>query len=542
MPFRKRLKPKTNTFVIYLSYMKNSNKRVTLISALASLFLLIGTIVIYLYANGWRIDPLNQQVLKTGVLTVESDPFLSDLKIDGKNKGKTPKSASLQVGEYDITVSKDGYQDWNKEVEIKQEKSTNVFPWLVRKEIGKRNIETITGETFVNSWMNTNSDHILILTYTQDETTLSFSYKLWLYNVNTTFWDLSSNPKVLLSFDATTQPEISILQSPNGQYAILKYAQESTSTTYLLDISKIGTLSDLTVLNTNQFDSYNMAWSNNNKYLMFESDQDLISFNIDRQTRYLLIKKSADTKYIWNTDEQGYFYTVETALDNENDKVYAYILTQEEMDGSNPKVLVNDLFFQKNKEYILRYRDEDPELTSSSFTNSTASTKSVGMVEKIVVNQYAQGIYIQTDTASYWYNILTKRYYLISPYESNLVLFAPDNRKLLYKDTNGYGVFTFLKEEANPNVEIGSKSVGGLNGSAKILGWLSNSLYIQYIQDNNVYICDKDGDNNIMVLENADTFKHLGITYSRDNIFTISATEASDTSVTSISIDTYLIH
>lgn len=338
---------------------KTNRRTFTLISLLVSLFIYLGAITVYLYANGWRVDPFNQQFIRTGVLTVESEPFLADLYIDGKSKGKTPRSTSLNVGEYDISVAKNGYIEWRKRVEIKEEKSTPVFPWLVKENIQKSNVYTIEGKDYIKSWFNEERNHLLILTKTYDELTLLFNYEIWLYNVNTTFWDLSSNPKVILTFESPVEPDIDILQSPNGLLGVLYYSLNGTTTTYLLDISKSSTLDQLTVLNIGQFSTYEMTWARNNRYLMFESDTDLISFNIERQSRYLLIKKELNTEYLWSTDEQGYFYTVESAIDNENERVYAYVLTQEEMDGSNPKVLVSDLFFQKNKEFLLKYQDDE---------------------------------------------------------------------------------------------------------------------------------------------------------------------------------------
>jgi len=522
---------------------KRNKKILTLISIIASVSVYIGAVLVYLYANGWRIDPFNQQVIKTGVLTVESDPFLASLFIEGESKGRTPRSTSLQVGEYNISVRKDGYIEWVKRVEIKEEKSTNVYPWLIRERIEKQNVSTIDGRKYIQSWENEKRDKILILTSKLNEENTLFDFEIWLYTVNTTFWDLSSNPKVILSFQSTQEPVIELLPSPNGVYWLLKYTQDGTSTSYLLETSKITTLDNLTVLNTSPFDSYEISWARNNQYLMFESDQDLISFSIDRQNKYLLIKKTDENQYIWNTDEQGYFYTLESAIENETERVYAYVLTQQEMDGSNPKVLVNDLFFQKNKDYLTKSIEDTTPFRYSAFTNSTASTRSVGKVESIRVNQNAQGIYIQTSVASYWYNIKTKRYHMISPFKSEFVFFSPDNRKLIYKDEKDYNVFTFLKEESNPNIEIGSKRIGNISfNNVKILGWLSNSSYIYFIEDNSLYISDKDGDNKTLIFNNADTNLHLGMTYSRDFLFTISTLINPVDGQEVISIDRYLIH
>lgn len=521
---------------------QKSKKILTIISVLASIFVYIGAVAIYLYANGWRIDPFKQQVLKTGVLTVESDPFLASIFINGESKGRTPKSTSLNIGEYDVTVKRDGYIEWKKRVKIVEEKSINVYPWLIRNKIGKENISSITDRKYINSWENENKGRVLILTSraASEETT---EFELWLYTVNTTFWDLSPNPKVVLSFQSTQSPEIQLIPSPLGIYWILKYTEEGVTTAYLLDTTRSSTLSELAVLNISQFDSYTMTWAKNSQYLMFESDQDLISFDVQRQTRYLLIRKTADTEYIWSTDEQGYFYTLETNTDNQAENVYAYTLTQVEMDGSSPKVLVNDLFFQKDTKYIEQYKEDSTSLKYTAFTNSTASTRSVGKIESIAVKQSTQGIYIKTEVASYWYNMKSKKYHLISPYPSDLVLFSPDSSKLIFKDTQGYSVFTFLNEDNDPTIEIGSKIISDIHTeSTQILGWLSNSSYIYFTDSNNLYIADKEGENRTLILENISANIHLGLTFLGEHIFTLSSVINPIDSTEVLSIDRYIIH
>ncbi len=521
---------------------EGKKKFLSALSIIASLLVYVGAVSIYLYANGWRIDPLNQQVLKTGVLTVESDPFLATLYIEGEEKGRTPKSSSLNVGSYNITVERAGYLQWKKTVEILEEKSTTVYPWLIKEERILEDISNLEGQSFLNLWSNEYKDRIFILTSLNTQEGLN-TYNLWLYNINTTLWDLSSNPKVILSFNLPIDTEISFLPSPNGSYGLLRLKNIDTETSYLVDISRNLSLEETPVLETSQFSQYTVTWAKNSKYLMFESEEDLISFNTDKQTKYLLIKKTPGTTYLWSTDEQGYFYTVETAQENENEKVYAYVLTQEEMDGSNPKILVKDLFFQKNGQYLERYMEEDSVNKYSAFTNSTASTRSVGEIKEVVVNQNAQGIYIRTELASYWYNMRSKRYLLVSPYISDLVEFAPDNTKLLYKDENGYGVFTFLKEEGNPNVEIGGKEISGLNiEKVTDIRWLSNSLNLMVVEENKLYIIDKEGDNKVEILNSIENISYLGVTNSKDHLIRVSSVLDEVTNVRSINIDRVVIH
>ena len=115
-----------------------NRKLFSLISILASLFVYTGAVAIYLYANGWRLGDSNQLLVKTGVLTVQSSPSLADLYVNGEKEGRTSKSVSLPVGIHSVLVKKNGYVEWKKDVEIKEQKSTPVYPWLIKKEIAKK--------------------------------------------------------------------------------------------------------------------------------------------------------------------------------------------------------------------------------------------------------------------------------------------------------------------------------------------------------------------------------------------------------------------
>lgn len=502
----------------------------------AFFFVIVGTVVVYLYANGWRLDPLKQELIRTGVITVESEPFLANVYINDQEKGRTPRSTSLPIGIYNVKVTRDGYIDWYKDVEVKEEKSTPVFPWLIRKEITNSNIFTKDDEIFINSWINETKDHVFILSSKTDGTT--YTYNILRYDVNTTFWDLSSNPKVVFTTSSTEPLTIDLNLSPSGLLAVMTIQNEDGIKKYFWDSSKMSTFDSLEVLDIIPFSEYSMYWSKNNNYLMFESSTDLISFNIDKQTRYLLIKKLEGNKYVWTTDEQGYFYSLE--LKSEDEKTYEYALNQTEMDGSNPKSLISSIFLQKNTEYILPYREETGDGKYLPFKNSPENIKSVGSIQEIRVNQNAKGAYIKTNTASYWYDISSQMYILISPYNTEYVEMSYDNKKLLIKDETGYSIFTFDKEDGDHTIEIGTKLLIANDDQIKQIRWLSNSSNLYYITSDNVYILDKEGDNKTEILTKAEDYKYIGITYSKENMYTVKVNKGEDKDT--ITIDRYLIH
>lgn len=521
---------------------KSDKSILSIISLFASILVFAGALFIYFYSNGWRINPFDRSVLKTGVLTVESEPFLADIYIDEELKGRTPKSMSLPVGIYSVRVHRDGYRDWNKDVEVKEEKSTPIIPWLIREEITKESVFTLKSEEYIKSWINETADHMFVLTSIVNTSTKAYTYKLWKYDINTTFWDLSPNPEVVLTVESKIPQTLDLLLSPNGQLAVLTLNNGTTTKKYSLDTNLTSTLSDLDVLPIDAFSSHKISWSKDNKYLMFESEDELISYDWERGTRYLLFRKAGEAKYLWATDEQGYFYSIESNPDFvDNVNVYAYILNQTEMDGSTPKVLINDLFFQKNIEYIKTYQADTTDIKYTFFKNSPESTKSVGDITQMRINQTAKGIYISTDQASYWYSMDEKKYILISPYPSTFMGFSNDNLKLIFKDMNGYGVFTFDKDDGDHTMSLGVEMVKNINSDATNVKWLSNSSHIYFIEDNTLYIADKDGDNKTVVLNDIDQTVFTGITYSKENVFTLTVT-TSETDPDSINIDRYLIH
>lgn len=511
---------------------KRSKTIYTLLSVLISISLYIGAVIVYFYAHGWRFDPIQHNIIKTGVLTVESEPFLANLYIDGKQVGRTPKSTSLPVGNYEVSVYRSGYVEWKKRVEIKEEKSTPVYPWLVKDSIAKTGVYTLQDREYINNWYNESKTQLYFLTKYIVETGI-YRYELFKFDINTAFWDLRPNPKTVLTIDTTSDIQITLLPAPNGITSLLNIKDSTSSKYYLLDSTTSNTLNTLNEIDLSTVSSLNITWALDSKYLLFESDTELISLDTKTLNRYLLIQKTNGQRYIWDTDMYGYFYSLTENVTEEN--IYSYSLIQQLMDGTSTKILIENIPFQKNLEYIDIYRGSTDTRLYSPFTSSTQSTKNVGKVTNIKVNQDAKGIYIQTETSSYWYNIQSKKYHLISPYPSELIQFSLDHYKLIFRDTQGYNIFTFNKEDGDHTTEIGAKRIKGLEGDIQDVNWISNSLYIWYVKDNGIYIADREGENVVKVLDGVDTLKFYIMTTSREKIYTFYTIE------NNIYIDAYLL-
>ena len=115
-------------------------------------FLAVGTVFAVLYARGYRfaLGPNSQpQVSKTGILNVSSLPRGAQVYIDGHSTTATDNSINLSPKKYTVRISKDGYNDWQKDVDITAEVVTSVEALLFPKAPSLQSISTFGVEEAV---------------------------------------------------------------------------------------------------------------------------------------------------------------------------------------------------------------------------------------------------------------------------------------------------------------------------------------------------------------------------------------------------------
>jgi hypothetical protein len=91
------------------------------------LFFSIAPALIF-YATGHRYDVVRQKVTSVGALYIKSYPSGSLIYLDGKKTGKKTPNRILNVkpGLHTITVIRDGYVPWQKQLEVKEAQTTFV--------------------------------------------------------------------------------------------------------------------------------------------------------------------------------------------------------------------------------------------------------------------------------------------------------------------------------------------------------------------------------------------------------------------------------
>lgn len=503
----------------------NVKKHVTsiLFPVLYTLVLIAFATLIYFYANGYRFDFTRQQITQTGVVDVESSLLGSDVYVNNKLIGKTPKSTSLDVGTYNITVKRAGYYDWNKTVNITEGKSVILDVWPVKQSPDFTTVWTSKGEV-EKTWQNNNQDHIIFLTKEDDNT-----FSLWEYSVNPPIWDFSDNPSKILQLN---NENFSLDLSPDGLSALITVTTDNGILQYIIDTQRLSTLSSITPLNIDQTKGYKETWSEDSNYLILETSTEIFAYSVKQGTIIALVTKTTSTS-VWTTDSSGFLYLLEVA-DTTTPQTNVYKLKQINLDGSTSKYIIDNFYFNNTDLYINQYRTNG--FSYNEFTTSPESTMSAGQITSLEINQEAQGIFITTNFATYWLDMSTQKFIMISAYPSKLLAYNSIPDKLIFQDQNYISIFTFKKTEGDDSTMIGSRIIQNVADPLKVsgIGWIQDINYIYYIENYSLYTADKDGENKSHI---ADTANLLSITNKASNksFYTFTKDSEGKLSITNIS-------
>ncbi|KKR06403.1 MAG: Protein kinase [candidate division WS6 bacterium GW2011_GWF2_39_15] len=487
--------------MIYFSVMRK--KLASVLKAIAQIitallaagFIIVGTILVYMYARGYRLDFDGKDIRETGVVNLESKPTRAEITINGEKNGKTPKTvASIDEGYAQVKLKKEKYYDWIKNVPVIREKSTPVTANMFLKEPATEVLVEIPKEyTFVKGQVSENRQHILYIT--KDKKNI---YTIWRYDLNKSFWNLSNNPHIITTIEDPAVQNLTMIPSPGASNLLLHYSftQSDITKTKVLLFNTEQVDTDGQLLNLEKFlGTYSITWAKSGSYIILESVNDVLSYNIESTAKSLLYKKAETENLVWTTDTSLNFYYLQKLSDNTGNY---FTLEQLNLDGTNAKTLIPRIYYQTDKAYIENIRKT--EFTFIPFSNTPQNTRFIGEISAISIDQTTKGIYISTEYAAYWYGTEEDKYIMINPYPSQLISISDNKRMALFKDlTNGYyGIFTFDKTQSDPVTLLGTKIVIKDEKEVTNVNWV-NSANLSYQSEGSVYIMDKDGDNKVMM-------------------------------------------
>jgi len=104
-----------------------------LVSVILTFALLTGlTVLTVFYGRGYRVDISEKGLQKTGMIVAKSIPDGAKVYLDEKLTTATNNTvATLEPGEYDLRIVKDGYIPWEKRIQVFEELVTDITAILV---------------------------------------------------------------------------------------------------------------------------------------------------------------------------------------------------------------------------------------------------------------------------------------------------------------------------------------------------------------------------------------------------------------------------
>jgi hypothetical protein len=209
-------------------------KKQVIASVAVAFMIIVATIIVILYGRGYRlfVQHGEPKVSKTGILNVNSTPIGAQVLVDNHPTILTNNDISLLPNKYNVKITKDGYMDWQKDIEIKKEVVSNIDATLFLKAPNLQSISTLGIQSAIIDPTNTK----LAFNISSDSAKKNGIYVYDMSSHN--FSILSSQNNTTHIADDTTDKfsEAQITWSPDGKQLIasISATTEITSVSYYL--------------------------------------------------------------------------------------------------------------------------------------------------------------------------------------------------------------------------------------------------------------------------------------------------------------------
>lgn len=163
------------------------------------LFLFLATAFLFavpsliLYSQGYRIDWKAKRIAQTGAFYFKATPSRAEIITDGKLLKTTDfffgsaLLANLFPGSYHVQISKEGYQPWQKQLEVKEKEVTDAKNIILFPQNPEFRIIT---DHIQQAWQTPQEKTLLLQRNTPEKT-----WKLVLFNLETTGEETIFTPK-----------------------------------------------------------------------------------------------------------------------------------------------------------------------------------------------------------------------------------------------------------------------------------------------------------------------------------------------------------
>ncbi|MBU0707391.1 PEGA domain-containing protein [Patescibacteria group bacterium] len=281
--------------------------RKIILTLFIALFFIVAPILMY-YTAGYRYDWGRKKIIKTGVISVETQPHGAQVILNGQKLGKkTPTTiANLLPGDYSIEVTKEDYLTWKNNISVKTDNAT-VIPEII---LFKDASSLLISNKKVVQVLETNKDNIsLIIAMTDD------GYELSRYNYS------SHNDEILLSVTNEMDIESSIFNN----LVIISTKSNGVKKFQLLDINE----NQVTTISSLPQDIYHLEWISQDLVFVLSNGM-LCKIGLTDNSKTCIAHTVTDFTlinnhiyYLTNSDSTGLFQT--PSIDMTPDRLITYL-------------------------------------------------------------------------------------------------------------------------------------------------------------------------------------------------------------------------
>jgi len=111
---------------------KNKTRRIFIGYGLVTVLIALATYIMVATAVGYEVFDFSDDVVRNGLVIVDSKPVAASIAVNGKLEAdKTKSKLALNGGEYTITLNEPGYTSWSKKISIEGGRVRIInYPWL----------------------------------------------------------------------------------------------------------------------------------------------------------------------------------------------------------------------------------------------------------------------------------------------------------------------------------------------------------------------------------------------------------------------------
>lgn len=291
--------------------------KVVISEAIMSLSVIVMVIFLCFFVSGYWINQ-DFEVERSGLLQVESYPGGANVAIDGEDGGffqRTSSSKVLTSGEHVVTLSKDGYDTWEKKINVRDGLLYRLhYPRLFLNERTIENVVDFENVSFVS--VSDDRDFMLVVD--------NGKWELVRLDKNTPTVTILNVYEV---FPTLANSSIkSIKWSNNGERILVKVEKDDINDWILINLNNIEKSLDLGLTYKQNFDRIEFA-NNSASNLFFLSSGVLSEANINSKDELRILAKDVvdfsffDNEIVYISKEDNLFF-VKNLRSSEDIKIF----------------------------------------------------------------------------------------------------------------------------------------------------------------------------------------------------------------------------